>query len=111
MKQLILIICHNFCSLDLVCHLDLVLFSILQAGASSEFQLLLQAISTCAVPLVHQLIQQNPKLIHDKGLSIIISLLFLHTAISTSHFPWHASATEAEILMMHPLVPTRHHYM
>jgi hypothetical protein len=62
-----------------------------QAGASPEFQLLLQAISTCAVPLVHQLIQQNPKIIHDKGLSIIISLLFLHTAISTSHLPLHAS--------------------
>ena len=62
-----------------------------QAGASSEFQLLLQAISTCAVPLVHQLIQQNPKIIHEKGLSILISLLFLHTAISTRHLPWHAS--------------------
>lgn len=38
------------------------------AGYGSEkFQLLLSAISNCAVPLVHQLIQQEPGLVREKG--------------------------------------------
>lgn len=32
-----------------------------------ELQLLEHAISNCAVPLVHQLIQQHPKVVFEKG--------------------------------------------
>ncbi|XP_060075347.1 uncharacterized protein LOC132555028 [Ylistrum balloti] len=36
-------------------------------NGSVSFQSLLTAISNCAVPLVHQLIQQTPSLVHEKG--------------------------------------------
>lgn len=36
-------------------------------NGSVNFQSLLTAISNCAVPLVHQLIQQSPSLVHEKG--------------------------------------------
>lgn len=34
---------------------------------SQKFQLLQSAISNCAVPLVHQLIQQEPGLVREQG--------------------------------------------
>ena len=38
-----------------------------QTKGSPDLLMLWQAISNCAVPLVHQLIQQKPQLLHEKG--------------------------------------------
>lgn len=48
------------------------------AGYGSEkFQLLLSAISNCAVPLVHQLIQQDPGIVREKGMETMLDRYFL----------------------------------
>lgn len=44
---------------------------------SQKFQLLQSAISNCAVPLVHQLIQQDPGLVREKGTESITAEFYL----------------------------------
>lgn len=37
------------------------------SNVSAEYSMLMHGINTCAAPLVHQIVRQNPQLVHHKG--------------------------------------------